>query len=79
MAVLQHQPLKLRLQTGPGVVAQAFNLSTWEAEAGQFLSSASLIYKASEFRTARATQRNLVSKKKDCRLEPTYLVLLFPF
>jgi hypothetical protein len=35
------------------VVAHAFNLSTWEAEAGGFLSS----------RTARATQRNPVLKK----------------
>jgi hypothetical protein len=37
----------------PGVVAHAFNPSTQEAEAGGFLSS----------RTARATQRNPVSKK----------------
>jgi hypothetical protein len=36
------------------VVVHAFNLSTWEAEAGEFLSS----------RTARATQRNPVSAKK---------------
>jgi hypothetical protein len=35
------------------VVAHAFNPSTWEAEAGRFLSS----------RTARVTQRNPVSKK----------------
>jgi hypothetical protein len=35
------------------VVVHAFNPSTWEAEAGRFLSS----------RTARATQRNPVSKK----------------
>jgi hypothetical protein len=35
------------------VVAHAFNPSTWEVEAGRFLSS----------RTARATQRNPVSKK----------------
>jgi hypothetical protein len=45
-------------------VAHAFNPSTWEAEAGGFLSSkASLIYKVSP-RTARATQRNPVSEKK---------------
>jgi hypothetical protein len=37
-------------------VAQAFNPSTWEAEA-------SLVYKVSS-RTARATQRNPVSEKK---------------
>ena len=29
---------------------------------------ASLVYRAS-FRTARATQRNLVSKKKDCHMK----------
>jgi hypothetical protein len=45
------------------VVAQAFNPSTWEAEAGGFLSSeASLVYRVSS-RTARDTQRNPVSKK----------------
>jgi hypothetical protein len=37
----------------PGVVVHTFDPSTWEAEAGGFLSS----------RTARATQRNPVSKK----------------
>ena len=36
------------------MVAHAFNPSTWEAEAGRFLSS----------RIARATQRNHVSKKQ---------------
>jgi hypothetical protein len=36
------------------VVVHAFNPSTWEAEAGGFLSS----------RTAMTTQRNPVSKKK---------------
>jgi hypothetical protein len=36
------------------VVAHAFNPSTWEAEAGVFLSS----------RTAMATQRNPVSKNQ---------------
>ena len=43
-----------RNQVEPVVVAQAFNPSTWEAEAGGFLSS----------RPARATQRNPVSKKQ---------------
>ena len=38
----------------PGVVVRAFNPSTWEAEAGGFLSS----------RTARVTHRNPVSKKQ---------------
>jgi hypothetical protein len=46
------------------VVAHAFNPSTWEAEAGGFLSSeASLVYRVSS-RTARAIQRNPVSKTK---------------
>jgi hypothetical protein len=44
-----------------GVVAHAFNPSTQEAEAGRQM--ASLVYRVSS-RTARATQRNPVSKKK---------------
>jgi hypothetical protein len=44
------------------VVAHAFNPSIWEAEAGGFLSSR-LVYRVSS-RTARATQRNPVSKNK---------------
>jgi hypothetical protein len=44
------------------VVAYAFNPSTWEAEAGGFLIY-SLVYRVSS-RTAGATQRNPVSKKK---------------
>jgi hypothetical protein len=44
-------------------VAHTFNPSTWEAEAGRFLSEASLVYKVSS-RTARAIQRNPVSKQK---------------
>jgi hypothetical protein len=39
----------------PGVVTHTFNPSTREAEAGRFLSS----------RTARATQKNPVSKKNN--------------
>jgi hypothetical protein len=39
---------------GLGIVAPAFNPSTWEAEAGRFLSS----------RPATAIQRNPVSEKK---------------
>jgi hypothetical protein len=47
----------------PGVVAHTFNPSTWEAEAGGSLEfEASLVYKVSS-RTARAIQRNPVSKK----------------
>jgi hypothetical protein len=44
-------------------VAHAFNPSTQEAEAGGFEFKASLVYKVSS-RTARATQRNPVSKKQ---------------
>jgi hypothetical protein len=44
------------------LAAHAFNPSTREAEAGGFLSS-SLVYKVSS-RTARATQRNPVSKNQ---------------
>jgi hypothetical protein len=48
----------------PGVVAHAFNPSTREAEAGGFLEfEASLVYKVSS-RTARAIQRNPVSKNQ---------------
>jgi hypothetical protein len=43
------------------MVAHAFNPSTGEAEAGEFLSSRP-VYKVSS-RTARAIQGNLVSKK----------------
>jgi hypothetical protein len=46
------------------VVSHSFNPSTQEAEAGGFLSSRpALVYKVSS-RTARATQRNPVSKNK---------------
>jgi hypothetical protein len=48
-------------ELSPGAVAHAFNPSTREAEAGGFL-EASLVYKVSS-RTARAIQRNPVSKK----------------
>jgi hypothetical protein len=48
----------------PGVVAHAFNPSTREAEAGGSLEfEASLVYKVSS-RTARAIQRNPVSKNQ---------------
>jgi hypothetical protein len=47
-----------------GVVVHAFNPSTWETETGRFLSSRTAwsTNKVSS-RTARATQRNPVSKK----------------
>jgi hypothetical protein len=56
-----------KINTLPGVVAHSFKPSTREAEAeaGGFLSlrSVSLVYKVSS-RTARAIQRNPVSKKQ---------------
>jgi hypothetical protein len=46
------------------MAVHAFNPNTWEAEAGGSLEfEASLVYRVSS-RTARATQRNPVSKKK---------------
>jgi hypothetical protein len=45
------------------MVAHAFNPSTWEAEAGGFLSSRPL-YKVSSW-TARAIQRNPISTKQN--------------
>jgi hypothetical protein len=61
-----HQSFLCTIKTTvkPGVVVHAFNPSTWEAEAGGFLSfQDSLVYKVSS-RTAWALQRNPVSKKK---------------
>jgi hypothetical protein len=43
-------------------MAPAFNPSTWEAEAGQFLSSRP-VYRVNS-RTAKAIQRNPVSKNQ---------------
>jgi hypothetical protein len=52
-----------------GVVAHAFNPSTHEAEAGRsFQLVTSLVYRVSS-RTARATQRNPVSKNQTKTLE----------
>jgi hypothetical protein len=50
-------------QESPAVVVHAFTFSTWEAEGGRQISEfeASLVYKVSS-RTAKATQRNTVSK-----------------
>jgi hypothetical protein len=45
------------------VVVHAFNPSTWEAEAGRFLSSRSA-QSIESSRTAGATQRNPVSKNQ---------------
>jgi hypothetical protein len=46
------------------MVAHAFNPSTWEAKAGEFLNfEASLVYRVSS-RTVRGIQRNPVSKKQ---------------
>jgi hypothetical protein len=51
------------LPSSRAVVAHTFNSSTWEAEAGGFLSSRLvLVYRLSS-RTARAIQRNPVLKK----------------
>ncbi len=47
------------LKCALSVVAHTFSHNTWEVEPGEF--KASLVYRA-EFRTARATQRNLVLK-----------------
>jgi hypothetical protein len=57
----------LLLKFMPGVVVHAFNPSTWEAEAGEFLSS----------RTARATQRNPVSKKKNVYVYGCFVLFCF--
>ena len=47
------------------MVADAFGPSTWEAKAGGFLEfEARLVYIVSS-RTAKATQRNPVSEKKE--------------
>jgi hypothetical protein len=50
VVMIQKQKNKVK----PGMVAHAFNPRTWEAEAGGFLSS----------RTAKAIQRNPVSREK---------------
>jgi hypothetical protein len=55
----------LKTKTSCVVVAHAFNPSTWEAEAGRFLSSrtASLVYKVS-YRTARTNPVKTKNKKE---------------
>jgi len=47
------------------VVAHAFNPSTWEAEAGRFMSSRPAWSTELSSRTARAIERNPVSKNKN--------------
>jgi hypothetical protein len=49
------------------MVVHTFNPSTWEAETGGSEFETSLVYRVSS-RTARATQRNPISKKKNTRL-----------
>jgi hypothetical protein len=53
----------LKLFHSQEVVVCAFNPSTWEAEPGGFLSSRPAWFRVSS-RTARAAQRNPVSKTK---------------
>jgi hypothetical protein len=64
---------KTKFTSRPGVVAHAFNPSTWEAERGRRISEfkAILVYKVSS-RTARATQRNPVSKNKKQKQNKIY-------
>jgi hypothetical protein len=59
------------------VVAHVFNPSTWEAEAGRRISEfeASLVYQVSS-RTARATQRNPVSKKTKKKKQKKFSLML---
>jgi hypothetical protein len=47
----------------PGLTANSFNPSTWEAEAGRSEFEASLVYRMSS-KIARATQKNFVLKNK---------------
>jgi hypothetical protein len=61
------------------VVAHAYNPSTWEAEAGEFLEfKASLVYRVSS-RTARATQRNPVSKNQKNKTTKNKEIVILPW
>jgi hypothetical protein len=51
-----------KILSQPGVVMHAFNPSTWEAEAGGFLSSRPAWSTKLSSKTARATQTNPFSK-----------------
>jgi hypothetical protein len=55
-----------KLDSKLGVVTHAFNPSTWEAEAGGFLS----------LRPARATQRNPVLKKQKTKKKKSLILVL---
>jgi hypothetical protein len=57
----------------PGLVAHAFNPSTREAEAGGFLSLRPAWSTELSSRTARATQRNPVSKNQKKKKEKKFL------
>jgi hypothetical protein len=60
----QIRGIKKKKKKSKVVVSQAFNPSAWEAKSGRFLEfEASLVYRVSSS-TARATQRNPVSKSK---------------
>jgi hypothetical protein len=52
-------------KTSRTVVVHAFNTSTWESEAGRFLSLRPAWYTELSTRTARATQRNAVKTKQN--------------
>jgi hypothetical protein len=56
--IMGYYPAIKKNEISWAVVAHTFNSSTWEAEAGRFLSS------RPAWSTARATQRNPVSTKK---------------
>jgi hypothetical protein len=68
----------MRKALTPGVLVHAFNPSTWEAEAGGFLSSRPAWSTNKISRSARAIQRNLVLKKKKER-ERERKALTYPY
>ena len=57
--------MNIRILFAAGLVTHAFNPSTWEAEAGRFLSLRPAWSTELSSRTARSTQRNPVSKNKN--------------
>jgi hypothetical protein len=65
MKKLEKGPKELKeFAVCPAVVAHAFNLSIRDAEASRFLSSRPAWSTELSSRTARATQKNLVSKNQ---------------